>query len=310
MGERWFSSIKHRNTTMKKYILLLSAAVSFSFANAQEDDLLKSLETDETAVPIPALFKCNRLVNGHTTETTAKHHLDYKIHHRFGKVNEGPYQLFGLDKGSMFLGFEYGVTKDFTVGVSRSTQLKMFTGSLKYKLMSQTTKGKRSKPLSIAFLTNIGCNGLSWADQGLAGRTNYFSSRLTFVNQLLIARRVHPKLVLQVAPMVLHQNLVTASDEPNDLFILPIGVNIRTGRSSRLNFEYQPVLNRYKGSNATTPFSIGYDIETGGHVFQLIISNSQGMVENLTVPFTTGKWQKGDVYFGFNILRFFSLGKR
>lgn len=291
------------------FIVLFGSLFCLNIASAQ-DDLLNSLEnSNDKADPVSGMFKGNRLLNGQTTETVAKSHLDFKIHHRFGKINDGPYNFFGLDQAYLYLGFDYGISDKLTLGISRNNEMKLFTGSLKYKILTQTTKGKNSKPLSLTYYTNIGCVSLSWADQGVANRTNLFTSRLSFTHQLLIARKFGPKMSLQLMPTLFHQNLVKAVDQPNDLYLIGMGGSFKLNRSTRFNIEYYPVLNRYSGSNTTNPLSIGFDIETGGHVFQLVMSNSRGMVENLFIPNTTGKWTNGDIYFGFNILRYFKLGK-
>jgi hypothetical protein len=291
---------------MKKYILSVLVLYTCLQAHAQ-DDLLGSLGSDDKAYPVNATFKSNRLVNGHTTETTAKNHLDFKIHHRFGRLNTGPYEFFGLDQANMMLGFEYGLSNKFTIGITRNTYQKLYTGHIKYKLMTQTGKGKNSRPLSISFLSNIGAISLKWADPS---RINYFSSRLSYVNQLLIARKVNKNVSLQLMPTMYHQNLVDKATDPNDLFAIGVGGSFRLTKGTRFNVEYYPVLNRPSSSANVNVLSACFDIETGGHVFQLVFSNSQHMVENQFVPGTSGKWSKGDVYFGFNLLRFFSFDKK
>lgn len=295
---------------MKKlYIYILLGMLALQ-AHAQDDMMAMLNDSNEKADPVTGIFKGNRLCNGHTTETVAKKHLDYKIHHRFGRINEGPYQFFGIDNAYMMMGFDYGVTDKLTMGVSRSNENKTFTGLIKYKMMTQTTKGKGSKPLSITWLSNVGCFSKKWSEMGLGNRKNYFTSRLSYVHQLLIARKVNKSVSLQLMPTLYHQNLVTAADEPNDLYVLGMGGSFRINRSTRFNVEYYPILNRYKANNTTNPLTVGIDIETGGHVFQLVLGNSRGMVENIFIPTTNGKWLKGDLYFGFNILRYFSLGRR
>ncbi|MBI3233795.1 MAG: hypothetical protein HYZ42_07100, partial [Bacteroidetes bacterium] len=282
----------------------------FSYIGFAQDDMLSGLEdsTVQKARPLTSLFKSSRLVNGHTTETVAKNHLDFKIHHRFGKINDGAYKLWGLDAADMMLGFEYGITKKLTVGILRNTYSKMYTGNIKYKFFGQTGKGKHSHPFTMTYYGNISVNSLTWKDQGVdPNRTNYFTSRLTYINQLLFAKKFGENVTLQFMPMHYHQNLVHYNTEPNDLFVLGIGGSFKMTRSSRLNIEYLPVVNKDARNNTINSLSIGVDVETGGHVFQLVMSNSRGMVENAIIPYTTGKWSKGDLYFGFNLLRYFSM---
>lgn len=289
---------------MKKIFIYL-VFIFLSASAWSQDDLLAGLEDTvaQEARPLTALFKGNRLINGHTTETTAKNHLDFKIHHRFGKINDGAYQLFGLDQADMMMAFEYGVSKKLTLGLARNSFQKMYTGSMKYKFFGQTGKGKHHKAFTLTYYGNISVNTLSFD----TSRVNYFSSRLSYVHQFLIARKFGETMTLQLMPMVYHQNLVAYNSDPNDLYVLGMGGSFKMTRSSRFNVEYYPVLNRGNQSSTTNALSVGVDIETGGHVFQLMIGNTRGMVENNMIPYTKGSWRNGDLYFGFNLCRYFSL---
>ena len=111
-------------------------------------------------------------------------------------------------------------------------------------------------------------------------------------------------------PTYSHRNLVTLASEPNDLIAIGIGGRQKISKRVSFNAEYYYQLPDYKLAGTTNALSVGFDIETGGHVFQLHFTNSQGMSERTFITETRGEWGKGDVYFGFNISRVFNVGKR
>jgi hypothetical protein len=251
-------------------------------------------------------FLTTRLVNGHSIENLAPGILDLKISHRFGQLNGGAYQLFGLDNATMRMGLDYGVNRNLMIGIGRSTYQKQYDAFLKYKLLSQTEE-KGGIPLSVSWMSSIMLNTLKWENPS---RKNYFSSRLYYAHQLLIARKLSEGTSIQLIPTMVHYNLVKASDNPNDLFSIGIGAKQSITKRVSLNAEYYYQLpeNRFNGTRNSLSF--GVDIETGGHVFQLHITNSPGMTERTFINETFGQWGKGDLLFGFNISRVFSLKKK
>lgn len=275
-------------------------------AIAQEPDLLSQLEkeTENTTDYTTATFKTTRLINGHTVENVGKKVLDVKISHRFGKVNGGGYELFGLDNATMRMGFDYGITNYLMVGIGRSTFQKTYDAFFKVKLLRQS-KGKRNMPVTLSYVPTIALKTLKLNNNT---NTNYFSSRLFFTHQLIIGRKFSEGTSLQIMPSFTHRNLVQLIAEPNDLLAIGIGGRQKISKRVSLNFEYYYQLPDYKLINTTNSLSVGFDIETGGHVFQLHFTNSQGMSERTFISETTGDWAKGDIYFGFNISRVFTIG--
>ena len=271
-------------------------------------DIMRLLEnevadrTDYTT----ATFKTTRLVNGHTVENVGKGALDVKISHRFGKVNGGGYELFGLDNASMRMGFEYGITNTLMAGVGRSTFQKTYDAFFKLKVLRQS-KGNRNMPVTLSYVPTIALKTLKFEDET---RKNYFTSRLFFTHQLIIGRKFSEGTSLQLMPTYTHRNLVLLANDPNDLLAIGIGGRQKISKRVSLNFEYYYQLPDYKMLNTTNSLSVGFDIETGGHVFQLHFTNSQAMSERGFVTETTGEWSKGDIFFGFNISRVFTIGKK
>lgn len=294
-----------------KYFFLLLPALSFLKAGAQETtDLLKQLEKeiapDKDQIKYStATFKTTRLINGHTIENVGKGVLDVKISHRFGNINEGGYELFGLDKATMRIGLDYGVTRYLMVGIGRSTFRKTYDGFLKLKILRQSA-GKRKMPVTLSYVPTVAIQTLKNQDQSIK---NYSSSRLSYTHQLIIARKFSEGTSLQLMPTFIHQNLVSLIEEPNNMFAVGIGGRQKITKRVSINVEYYYQLSGYKLKGTTNTLSVGFDIETGGHVFQLHFTNSQGMNESTFITNTKGKWEKGDILFGFNISRVFSIGK-
>lgn len=298
--------------SIKFYLAGLTMSILlFSFgAVAQTDttevDLLSLLGEDEEINYTTATFKGTRVINGHSVENVAAGVLDFRISHRFGFVNTGPYEFFGLDGATLRLGYEYGINDRLMVGVGRASFNKAYDGFVKYKILRQST-GKRKMPISVSWFSNIVCNSIKWQNPE---RENYFSSRLFYAHQLLIGRKFNNDLSLQISPTWIHRNLVATMAESND--VLAIGGLGRYKLNQRLsiNAEYFYVAPNQLGSQYTNSLSVGVDIETGGHVFQLHFTNSTAMTEPGFITETVGEWQNGDVHFGFNISRVFTIVRK
>lgn len=294
----------NRITYLLVWLVCLSSPI---LMNAQDDlmDLLNEIE-EETTDYTYATFKSVRIINAHSIELPAPGVLQLLISHRFGRLNSGPYEFFGLDQANMRLGFEYGFTRWLTTGVGRSNVNKTYDGFVKVKFLRQS-KGKRNMPFSVVGLSAMQLNSLRWADPT---RENYFSSRLSYTHQLMIARKFNESLSLQIMPTMVHRNLVATTDEDNDVFAIGVGGRVKISPSVSVNFEYFYLLPSYTADNFENSLSLSFDIETGGHVFQLMFTNSLGMTENLFIPETTGSWANGDVHFGFNLARVFTVSNR
>jgi hypothetical protein len=300
------------NTCMRKktVFILLLACLATSLLQAQTDstDLLAQLEkeTDAQATHYStATFKTTRLINGHSIENVGKGVMDVKISHRFGQLNNGAYELFGLDNASMRMGVDYGITHYLMVGIGRSTFQKTFDAFFKIKLLRQST-GKIKMPFTVSYVPTIALRTLKWEDPN---RKNYFSSRLSYTHQLLIARKFSENTSLQLMPTYIHRNLAVLATDPNDLLAIGIGGRQKLSKRISLTMEYYYQIPGFKIEGTSNALSAGFDIETGGHVFQLHFTNSRAMTEKNFITETTGKWGKGDIFFGFNISRVFTIGK-
>jgi len=276
-----------------------------SIVNAQ-DDLMDVFGEDKPATDYAyATFKTTRVSLGQSVENPATGNLIFDIQHHFGRLNGGSYEFFGLDQATLRLGFQYGITDWLAIGVGRSTLEKTYDGSVKVKILRQST-GAKTMPVSISYFGSIAINTLKFAD---TSRTNYFSSRLSYVNQLLIARKFSNAVSIQLSPTFIHRNMVERNIDDNDVWALGAGGRFKLSNRISLNLEYYYVLSKQTAEDFHDSFTIGFDIETGGHVFQLFFTNSQGIVEQHFIPQTTGNWLDGDIHFGFNISRAFVLKK-
>ncbi len=293
---------------MKRLSLVLILILS-SISIFAQDDLMNLLDKTQAKEInyTTATFKSTRILNGHSIERMAPGQLDVRISHRFGTLNSGAYNFFGLDQSNIHLSLEYGITKWLMIGVGRGSYEKTFDGFTKFSILRQST-GERVMPVSVSIVTSAALKSLKWND---ATRTNYYSSRLSYVAQLLIARKISQSFSVQVTPSYVHRNLVATELDPNDLYSIGAGGRMKLTKRISLNAEYYYLLNPKANMSQQIydPFSVGVDIETGGHVFQLFFSNSLGMIEKSFIGETTGSWAKGDIHFGFNISRVFNLNK-
>jgi hypothetical protein len=283
------------------FLLALSGNV-FS----QDLDSLLNQETKPAVNYATATFKASRIINGHSTKQMKKHQLDFRISHRFGTLNNGSYGLWGLDQSVIHLSLEYGVTDWLMLGVGRGSYNKIFDSFAKFKLLRQSS-GAVTMPVSMSFLTSAELTTLKFQDPT---RTNYFSSRLTYVEQLLVARKFSDNFSFQLSPTYIHRNLVATELDRNDVFAMGFGARYKLSKHMSLNAEYYYAYLPNRKSLNTRYYnsaSVGIDIETGGHVFQIMLTNSQGMREGTFIPQTTDSWFDGGIHLGFNISRVFAL---
>lgn len=261
--------------------------------------------TPETTEYTTATFKTTRLVTGQSIENPANGVLLFLISHRFGQLNDGAYELFGLDQSTIRLGLEYGLNDRLVVGAGRSSLEKTFDGFVKYKILRQST-GKKKMPVTLSGFAGIALNSLKWAEPE---RTNYFSSRLAYTYQLLLARKFSNRFSAQLMPTLVHKNLVPLKTDANDLFAVGAGARLKLTNRTTLNAEYYYLLPDQTSMDVKNSIGLGLDIETGGHVFQLMVTNSKAQFERGFITETQGDFFKGDIYFGFNISRVFTLKK-
>jgi hypothetical protein len=289
---------------IQKSMMSTTLIMLFTFLphSVYSQDLLENLE-EEPIDYTTATFKTTRVINGHSVENVAGGVLDFRISHRFGAIDKGLYDLFGLDAATMRLGFEYGLTDRLMVGVGRSTYEKSYDGFLKYKILRQS-KGKVNMPVTMSYFASTSINTLKWADPN---RKNYFTSRLSYVHQLIVGRKLNGTTSVQITPSFVHRNLIKNNTVKNDVFAIGFGGRQKLNSRISLNAEYFYVLPNQISPEFKNSLSVGFDIETGGHVFQLQFTNSTPQIEKGFIAETTGDWLKKGIHFGFNLSRVFTV---
>ena len=286
---------------MKKIICtLFICSVSFQCFAQDLLDILEK-ETPKTDQIVTATFKGTRILNGHSIENRKDKELEFLISHRFGRVNLGFDELFGLDQSNIRFALEYGLNDDITIGLGRSSYEKTYDSFMKYSLLKQK-KGAHSFPFAVSLFGSVAVKTLKDFDPS-DKRT--FSESLFYVGQVLIARKVNSSFSFQLTPTYVHRNTVRINEDPHDIFALGLGTRIKLNKRVSFNSEYYFAMDESKSINARNSLAFGVDIETGGHVFQLILSNAITMIEKSFITETTDDFFAGDIHFGFNISRTF-----
>jgi len=257
-----------------------------------QDPLLRLLDDSISANARPSYvtgtFKATHIVNMQTVESPAA-----------GSLN------FGLDNATLRLGLDYGITDRLDIGAGRSSFDKTFDGYVKYKLLRQTD-GTDRMPVTVSALATISNYTLKYPEKSYLDATY----RTAYMGQLLIARKFSRIFSAELSPTYLHYNLVPAAADKNDEFALGAGGRLKITKRMSINAEYNYLLpNQMVSTKVHNSFSLGWDIETGGHVFQLVFTNSQGLIESQYIGQTTGSWGDGGIYFGFNISGNFNIAR-
>ncbi len=259
-------------------------------------------------------FKDTRVINAQTVEVLPWGKMDFRIGHRFGDIGgtSGGWQTFyGLEQATdVNFGFEYGMRKNLTLGLFRAKgngpTRSNVVGSVKYKLISQ---GENSMPITA---TLLGVSSLSTMSKGndLGSINSFpkFTNRLSYSAQLLLARKFGNRFSLQLMPGYTYRNLVNFDDQ-NGFLTMGAAAKIQLNKANGIIFDFTtPITNKTYGGNTRTPsIGIGWEIETGGHVFQLNFTNAKGIHETDYIPYTNSKWLDGQFRLGFTVARRFSL---
>ncbi|MEL1252206.1 DUF5777 family beta-barrel protein [Flavobacterium sp. DGU38] len=279
---------------MKNFILLFFL---FPISTFSQTDLLSGVETPSTKEKVTSAFKALKIVNLESTKLAAKGDLYFVVAHRFGSIKDGFEGFYGLDNANTQIKFIYGLTNGLNVSAARSEFAYDF--ATKYMLFPQIKDGF---PVTIAGFNSLSINNT--LKESLYPKLE-FKDRLTYVAQLLISRKFSEKLSLEIVPSFFHQNFVEDVDQSNTQYAIGFGGRYKFAKRWSLNMDYAAHLNRAPNSIYKNPLSIGFDLETGGHVFQMHFTSSQAIDEAGYLGRTTGDWTKGDIFFGFNLARVF-----
>lgn len=280
---------------MKRSILFF---LVFSFGLNAQDDLLDMIEDDNlNSEPVFATFKASRIVNSQSIELPRPGTLEFMILHRFGSMSDGFYDLYGMDEAVIRFDLKYGLNDFLAFGLGRSSMNKTYDVFSKVKLLRQK-QGGSSTPISLAIFTKCEIQTVV--------KEMDITDRLTFDIQALIARKFSRSLSLQVMPTLIHRNLVLDRDDSNDVFSIGLGGRMKLTKRTSINLDtFFPIGDR--SSSFKQGWGLGYDIETGGHVFQVMVTNAQGSFESEYIENAKGEFENFELFIGFNISRVFSI---
>jgi Membrane bound beta barrel domain (DUF5777) len=288
------------------FAVVLSAFTAFSQSDSLDLDAI--LQQQQSSNPVKsytyATFKGTKIINGHSIEAPGAGILQFIIYHRFTELSGGAYEFFGLDGARVRMGFDYGISRRLSIGVGRTSDQKTYDGYAKYKFLMQTTDN--SMPVSVVGLVGSSIR----TTRELSKDYLTFAHRVSYLYQGMIARKFSPSLSLQLTPTVVYTNLTNTTQDKNLLMTMGWGARLKVSKRTAINLEHFAKLPNQTSSNITNVVALGVDIETGGHVFQLHVTNTQGMIEELFIPFNTNVISKGNVNIGFNISRVFTVNKK
>jgi len=292
---------KVNNMKLTKLTLSVLFFFAITIVNAQ-DDLMKELDSVPKGKEIAAAaFKGLQICNMQSTKLAAKGEWYFLVSHRFGDLNQGFNNFFGLDNALTKLGGIYGAKEWLSFGVSRYTYQKTYELTVKYRMANQEVDGF---PVTIVGYNTMDINSELSTDlyPGLK-----FNNRLAFTSQLLASRKFSTSFSGELAAIYVHKNLYDGLLDQKNVYLIGAGTRYKIAKRLSINLEYAARLNVPDDTNSiySNPLSIGLDIETGGHVFQLVFSNSQPMNDVAVFSNAGGDWTKGSVYFGFNMYRVF-----
>ena len=309
---------------MKKIVLIFMIACGFFMKATAQDDLLGDLVKEDSSKVkqniTTATFKSFRIINLQSVEMTGKGNLQFMISHRFGQVwKEGKglsniAQLFGLNSGfaSTYMSFDYSFTDYMNLGFAMTGNAR-FESWAKFKLLKQQT-GLKNMPVSVSLfsLANFDATEGSSPD-------DLTWNRFSFMHQLLIARKFSEKFSLELIPSLIHYNIVNYGiNNTNNIFSIGVGGRYKLTNKTAISFEYARQLNGYENlldesASAVnyTPdlFSIGYDWDTGGHIFQFFLSSSTSATNIAQLSSNTANFRPGNFSLGFNLNRSYGIKK-
>ncbi|MEJ7610157.1 MAG: DUF5777 family beta-barrel protein [Ferruginibacter sp.] len=288
---------------MKKTLLLFYLFTCLNNAIAQSDPVLKDKPgSTGHSQKVSGAFNSTRVINAHSTEMLEKGNLDFRVLHRFGFISDGIKQFFGLDAASFRMSFDYGITDNLTVGIGRSTFRKEVDAFVKARLFQQTVS---TKPFSLLLAGGY----VIHTDESFAPKKPSLADRSAYYLQLIAGRKFNSRFSMQLSPILVHTNIPFPITDDRKIFALGGGAKYKLSKRTALTLDYHHPFGTL-AENYTDPLSIGVDIATGGHVFQLHFSNATGMNERAYITQTTGRFFKGNMRFGFNLSRIFRISNR
>ena len=288
--------------------IFLSGILMFcsGYSAAQNDPLaLDDLPVEST--PVKSAFNGSYVINNQSTNVLQPGRLDFLILHRFGEFSDGAFNAFGMDYAAIRLGFEYGITQKLTAAIGRSSVGKNYDAHLKYRPIVQKEGGVNNVPVSVVLFSSIAFSSTELRRQNEIQESNQFANQLVYTNQAIISRQFSTKFSLQLAGAVVHRNTVLSSKYNNNVVAVSTGARLKVTDRMHITADYSHVFNKDQENKVYDPIAVGLEIVTGGHIFQMYLTNSVGMIEKEFLTATTGNIKDGDIRIGFTVSRAFML---
>jgi hypothetical protein len=287
------------------FFLFLSLAQAKVFSQA--DPL--SLDGMAESVPVKQAFNGSYIINNQSSNVVENGSLNFLILHRFGELSDGAYNAYGLDYAAIRLGFEYGISDRLTVAIGRSSVGKNYDSHLKYRIKTQKIGGSNNFPISLVAFSSVAFSSAELQRQNAAQNDKQFIDQLVYTNELIISRQFSEKFSFEIIPAIVHRNAVTSSTYSQNIYAISAGARLKVSSRMHLMADYSYVINN-NDDTSVNPLALGIDIVTGGHTFQVYVTNSVGMIEKEFLTATTGKIQDGNIRIGFSISRAFVLKQK
>jgi hypothetical protein len=296
----------------------------YSFSAKGQSLLALTDSATSAPPPLSSTWKDTRLINAQTTKTVAPGAMVFRIMHRFGNIgtasNGGIHTLYGFDVVTdIYLSFEFGILKNLEAGFGRSKSQELLDLNLKYRPLTQKSVGM---PISLAIYGDAAItpelNSVFYNGADTTKIKENVSDRLMYDGEILVDRKFGKVGSLELFAGLNHRNYVLAltnsnnnSRDSNNIMYVGVAGKICLNKHSAFVFEYYDIMSPYRTNNPTQSFynclSVGYEIETGGHVFEINFSNGPYINVNNLIPNSTDTWTKGGFKLGFSISRLFNL---
>ena len=270
----------------------------------EEKSLMLQLKADKIDRPV-AIFKSSRLILGQSTVQLSERELQFRVSHLFGRISDGLDELYGLDQMyNVDISFEYGISNSMQVGLARSNDFdKTLQLSGKYAILKQSSLEKPK--ISLSFFGSMYVKTKDYEME------RNFGDRLDYLSQIILARKFSNQFSAQIAPSYTYVSRVSESEHPHSIVAINLGTSMAITKSTNFNLEYVytvPSFNSDLYDFKRNALSLGFDIETGGHVFQVFVTNSTRVQPGrFTQQFNNDNFFKGHLHIGFSIMRSFSL---
>jgi hypothetical protein len=284
---------------MKKIFIVLALTLFISPLFAQEDT-----QEAKGSEPVRLTFNTGTLIDNQTVATPYKGGIELQIQHRFSMI-ESIDNLFGIyGSANTRIGLNYGITDRLMVGAGTTKDYKLQDLRWKYLILQQTTDN--SMPVSLSYYGNIVLDLRPEEEFGPMGEFKYIH-RISYFTQLIVARKMSEKVSIQVAPSLAYFNSVPLNADStvgykNLNFGVHAGARANLFGSHSLLLEYDQLLTKSTPDTPTKPnLSLGWEISTGTHAFQVFVANYNQIMDQRNLVFNTNDFAKGDYLFGFNI---------